>query len=103
MEVRRSLVPSFRITERVQSPVNALLFDLFHGGAVSFGGRVIRLHKPVVPVAVRHADRIDWTFPEPVKVSTPGPDSKIGVVRQYRDRVEFSVWPWADVTVEFIE
>ena len=92
---------SFRITERVRSPVNALLFDLFHGGEVSFGGKVIRLHKPVVPVAVRRDDRIDWTFPEPVKVSTPGPDSSISVVRQYRDRIEFDVGPWASVVVEF--
>ncbi len=92
---------SFRITERVQSPVNALLFDLFHAGKVSFGGREIRLSKPVVPTAVIERDCLVWTFPEPVKVSTPGPDSRLREIRQYRDRVEFELWPWASVRIEF--
>jgi hypothetical protein len=46
-------------------------------------------------------DYIEWTFAEPVRVSTPGPDSRISVVKQYRDRIEFSVRPWADVRIEF--
>ena len=87
----------------MQSSANRILFDLFHGGEVSFSGRTIRLSNPVLPVAVRKGDRIDWTFPEPVRVSTPGPDSRISVVRQYRDRIEFDVWPWASVRVEFQE
>jgi hypothetical protein len=42
-------------------------------------------------------------FPEPVKVSTPGPDSRLSEIRQYKDRIEFSVWPFADVTIEITE
>jgi hypothetical protein len=99
-EVRLS-VQSFRITERVQSPVNALLFDLFHSGSVSLGGRSIRLDNPALPVAVRKDDHVLWVFPEPVKVSTPGPDARLREVRQYRDRIEFSVRPWADVRIDF--
>jgi hypothetical protein len=90
-----------RITEQVNSPVNALLFDLFHGGRLEVGGRVIRLEALVLPVGVRDKDHIVWRFPEPVRVSTPGPDSRISVVKQYRDRIEFSVRPWADVRIEF--
>jgi hypothetical protein len=101
MEVRQYQAGSFRISERVQSPVNGLLFDLFHGGKVSFGGREIRLDKPVVPTAVIEGDCLVWTFPDPVKVSTPGPDSRLREVRQYRDRIEFELWPWASVRIEF--
>ena len=90
-----------RITERVKSPVNALLFDLFHGGRLEVGGRVIRLERLVLPVGVRDTDHIVWRFPEAVKVSVPGPDSWITTVKQYRDRLEFSVRPWADVRIEF--
>lgn len=78
-----------------------MLFDLFHGGQVSFSGRTIRLNQPVVPTAVRRVDHVEWMFAEPVKVSTPGPDSSISVVRQYRDRIEFEVGLWASVTVYF--
>ena len=42
-------------------------------------------------------------FPEPVKVSTPGPDSRLSEIRQYKDRIEFDVWPWASVVIEVIE
>ncbi len=68
---------------------------------MSFSGRTIRLNQPAVPTAVRRDDHVEWRFSEPVRVSTPGPDSRISSVRQYRDRIEFSVWPWADVKVEF--
>ena len=78
-----------------------MLFELFHGGQVSFSGRTIRLSQPAVPVAVRRDDHVEWRFAEPVKVSTPGPDSSVSVVRQYRDRLEFSVWPWAEIRIEF--
>jgi hypothetical protein len=54
-------------------------------------------------VAVRRDDHVEWRFAEPVRVSTPGPDSSVSVVRQYRDRIEFDVWPWASVVVEFKE
>ena len=101
MEVSQYWAASFRITERVESPVNALLFDLFHSGSVSLGGRSIRLDNPALPVAVRKDDHVLWTFPEPVKVSTPGPDSKLREVRQYRDRVEFEIGLWASVRIEF--
>jgi len=68
---------------------------------VSLGGREIRLAKPVVPTAVIDGDCLVWTFPEPVKVSTPGPDSRLREVRQYRDYISFDVWPWASVRIEF--
>ena len=92
---------SFSITERVRSPVNAILFDLFHGGQVTVSGRSIRLARPVLPVPVRKSDHIEWQFREPVKVSTPGPDSQISVVKQYKDRIELTVWPWANIRIEF--
>ena len=101
MGVSQYLAASFRITERVRSPVNALLFDLFHSGSVSLGGRSIRLDNPALPVAVRKDDHVLWTFAEPVKVSTPGPDARLREVRQYRDRVEFEIGLWASVTVYF--
>ncbi len=70
---------------------------------MSLGGREIRLAKPVVPTAVINGDCLVWTFAEPVKVSTPGPDSRLREVRQYRDRIEFDVGMWASVRVEFVE
>ena len=94
---------SFRITEQVQSPVNAVLFDLMHQGQVSLGGREIRLDRLALPVPVKRADHVEWRFAEPVRVSTPGPDSKVTTVRQYRDRIEFEVGIWASVVVYFNE
>jgi hypothetical protein len=85
----------------VRSPVNAVLYDLFHSGQVSLGGREIRLDNPALPVPVRRADHVEWRFKEPVRVSTPGPDSRVSVVRQYRDRIEFDVGIWASVRIEF--
>jgi len=70
---------------------------------VSLGGRELRLENPALPVAVREADHIRWVFPSPVKVSTPGPDSSVREIRQYRDRIEFEVWPWASVRIEIVE
>jgi hypothetical protein len=64
-------------------------------------GRSIKLQNPALPEPVRRGDHVEWRFAEPIRVSTPGPDSRISVVRQYRDRVEFSVRPWADVRIEF--
>ena len=55
----------------------------------------------MVPTAVIEGDCLVWTFPEPVKVSTPGPDSRLREIRQYRDRIEFELWPWASVRIEF--
>jgi hypothetical protein len=52
-------------------------------------------------VGVRDKDHIVWRFPEAVKVSVPGPDSWITTIKQYRDAIEFSVRPWADVRIEF--
>lgn len=92
-----------KITERVQSSIPGLLFDLLHGGRVSLGGREIRIESLVLPVARREADYILWEFPEPVRVATPGPDSKISIIKQYRDRIEFSVFPWAFIRIEFHE
>ena len=101
--MNRSAVRFFRITERVQSPVNAVLFDLFHRGRVSLGGREIHLDRPALPVPIKRADHIEWQFAEPVRVSTPGPDSKVSVIRQYRDRIEFDVGIWASIRIEFEE
>ena len=55
----------------------------------------------MVPTAVIEGDCLVWTFPEQVKVSTPGPDSRLREVRQYRDQIEFELWPWASVRIEF--
>ena len=65
------------------------------------GGREIRLAQPVLPVAVRESDHVRWVFRHPVKVATPGPDSSVTEIRQYRDRIEFRVGMWADVRIEF--
>lgn len=92
-----------KITERVQSSIPGLLFDLLHGGRVSLGGREIRIESLVLPVARREDDYILWEFLEPVRVATPGPDSKISIIKQYRDRIEFSVFPWAFIRIEFHE
>jgi hypothetical protein len=90
-----------KITERVQSSVPAFLFDLLHGGVATIGGRELRIESLVLPVGVRESDHIVWAFPEPVRVQTPGPDGKLSSIKQYRDRVEFSVFPWAFVVVHF--
>jgi hypothetical protein len=42
-------------------------------------------------------------FPEPVRVSTPGPDSSLREIRQYRDKITAEIWPWMDVEIEVIE
>ena len=96
-------MPSFRYRQQIQSPVPGLLFDLFHAGSVSIGGRELRLERPVVPVPVVDGDCLRWVFPEPVKVSTPGPDSSLREIRQYRDKIEATIWPWMDVEVEVVE
>jgi len=54
-------------------------------------------------VPVREADHIRWVFPEPVKISTPGPDSSLREIRQYRDRIEATIWPWMEVVIEVVE
>ena len=87
----------------MQSAVPALLFDLIHSGRVSLGGRELRLENPALPVPVKESDHIRWVFPSPVKVSTPGPDSSVREIRQYRDRIEFSVGIWASLRIEFEE
>jgi hypothetical protein len=90
-----------RITERVKSTANAMLFDLFHTGRLEVGGRTIQLRELILPVGTREKDHVVWRFPEAVRVATPGPDAWITTVRQYRDRIEFSVRPFADVRIEF--
>ena len=98
-----SAVHSFRYKDRVQSSIPGLLFDLFHGGRVSLGGRELRLENPGLPVAVRESDHIRWVFPTPVKVSTPGPDSSVREIKQYRDKIVAEVWPWATIEIEVVE
>ena len=88
-----------RINRVIQSDVPTLLFDLFHTGKVSLGGQVLWLNEPVLPVPVRRSDHIEWQFPKPIKVETPGPNSQISVVKQYRDTILLEVWPWATITI----
>ena len=90
-----------KVTHKVSSPVNSMLYDLFHGGRLVVSGHEIYIAHPVLPVAVREADHLCWTFPEDVTVETPGPNSKISSVKQYRNRIEFSIYPWAFVTIVF--
>lgn len=93
-----------RITQEIKSPVNALLFDLFHGGRLSIGGREVYLDQPALPVPVKEVDYIRWVFqPSSISVETPGPNSKISQILQYRDKVVFEIWPWAQVTIKVIE
>ena len=90
-----------KITHKIQSPANSMLYDLFHGGSLVVSGHEIRIENPALPVAVREADHILWTFTQDVRVQTPGPDSRLISLKQYRDRIEFSVFPWAFVTIVF--
>lgn len=78
---------------------NAILFDLFHGGKCSVAGHEIYLDTPCLPVPTKKADYIQWRFESPVKVSTPGPDSTLSDIRQYRDRIECDLWPWASIRI----
>ena len=88
-----------KITERVQSSVPSLLFKLIHGGEVTIGGRAFRIDNPVLPVVERKDDYLLWTFSEPLRVSTPGPDGRINEIKQYADKITISVFPWAFVTI----
>lgn len=88
-----------KITERVQSSIPGLLFKLIHGGEVTIGGRVFHIDNPVLPVVERKDDYVLWTFNEPLRVSTPGPDGRINEIKQYADKITISVFPWAFVTI----
>jgi len=91
-----------RINETLPyAAANEMLFDLFHGGKCSVAGREIYLENPTLPVAIKLQDCILWRFPSPVKVSTPGPDSTLSDIRQYRDRIELELWPWCSVRISF--
>jgi hypothetical protein len=97
-----SVMALLRIHQQIHTAANATIFDLFHAGMVTVSGIDIRLDRlSVLPVPVRKIDHISWQLQTPIRVSTPGPDSRITEIRQYRDRIEFSVWPWADVVLEF--
>ena len=80
-----------------------MLFDLFHAGRLEVSGRTLYLAKAALPEPVIESDRIRWVFREPIGVETPGPNSKLREVLQYRDRVELEIWPWASVVVRFEE
>ena len=82
--------------------IGETLFDLFHGGSITLEGRKIYVADPQLPVATKKTDHVLWQFKSPVKVSTPGPDSSIGDIKQYRDRLEFEIAFWASVTVRFV-
>ncbi len=98
-----SVMALLRIHQQIHTAANATIFDLFHVGTVTVSGVDIRLDRlSVLPVPVRKIDHISWQLQTPIRVSTPGPDSRITEIRQYRDRIEFSVWPWAEVVLEFV-
>jgi hypothetical protein len=59
----------------------------------------VRLGSGALPVAVRESDHIRWVFSKPVSVETPGPNATIGEVRQYKDRIEFTVGMWASIVI----
>lgn len=92
-----------RIRKTIKTPVNNLVYDLIRGEPVDIGGQSIRLGSAKLPVPEVMVDHIRWTFPEPIRVSTPGPDSRVTEIRQYRDKIEFSVAPWVDVVIEVVE
>ena len=89
-----------KLTHKIQSPINAMLFDLFHGRSLVLGGYKIYIDEIVLPVPVREADHILWTFNNDVRVSITGPDARLISAKQYRDRIEFSVW-WGLFVAEF--
>jgi hypothetical protein len=95
------LAAFLRIHKRVQSSAPALVFDLITGKSVDVGGQSIRLSSAALPEPVVVGDCIEWRFAEPVRVSTPGPDARISVLKQWRDHLEFAVRPWADVRIDF--
>ena len=66
------------------------------------GGRELRLERPVLPVPVREVDHIRWVFPEAIRVSTPGPDSRLREIKQYRDRITAELWPWTTIEIEVV-
>ncbi len=80
--------------------VNEIIFDLFHSGQCVIAGYTLYVDSCVLPVPEKFKDCVRWRFPQAVKVSTPGPDSQIGDVLQYRDRIEFNVWPWASIRLD---
>ena len=88
-----------RINRTIKSDIPVLLFDLFHTGHLRLGGQVLYLENPALPEPVRRDDHIEWVFARPAKVETPGPNSEIKSVKQYRNRIEFDVWPWATITI----
>jgi hypothetical protein len=63
----------------------------------------VYLDRPSLPTPTRQADHVRWTFAEPLKVETPGPNSRIREVRQFRDHIELTVYPWADLYLRFEE
>ena len=88
-----------KITERHPTPANALIWELFHSGRIIVGGRELRLGSRDLPVPRVRGEAVVWRFQTSARVSTPGPDSQINEIWQYKDRLEFSVWPWASVTI----
>lgn len=81
--------------------IGAVLFQLFHEGWILIGQHKLYMADPQLPIATKMTDHVLWKFAAPVKVTTPGPDSTIGNIKQYRDRLEFDIWPWATVTITF--
>ena len=87
------------ITERVQTSLPQLLFDLLFAGKLTVGGREVRIDSLVLPVVTREADHLLWSFHEPLRVSTVGPDSRINEIKQYRDKITIAIFPWCFYTV----
>lgn len=88
------------ITIRKPNAGNAILWELFHTGKTTIDGREIRLGTRELPTPRIQGAAVVWEFDKAVKVATPGPDANLNEIRQYKDRIELSVWPWANVTIE---
>lgn len=79
---------------------NGQLFDLLHKGVCRIGDREVSMPQLQMPIPTKKSDHISWACS--LRVSTPGPDAKLSEIRQYRDRIELDVWPWAKITVRFL-
>ena len=93
----------FEIQETLPyAAANQMLFDLFHEGRCTIKGHVILLSNPCLPKFTKLQDCLLWVFEHPITADTPGPNSDVSDIRQYRDRVEMTLWPWAHVRIDFV-
>ena len=85
---------------RRPSSANALIWELFHAGKLTVGGREFRLGNRELPTPRVAGDAVVWSFSKSPKVDMIGPDPGIVEIRQYKDRIEFTVPGWAHITIE---